>query len=168
MRIRSAISTGLLGATAAAAIGVSLATGASAAPAADLGSLCVTPLGSLCSDPAPAEATITAIVQNNTDATMYYSGGQTADGHWVDAPAHSIAPHTTETVAVASNSGPGVGVSLDYSVNGWWGHMGDVTVAVNNYQSQTNTFGTTSSPGVQVDANFVHGSPDARYIFNVR
>ncbi|GAA4821613.1 hypothetical protein [Tomitella cavernea] len=169
MKIRSAISAGILTATAAAAIGVSAATGASATPppAIPVGSLCITPDGSLCLQPAPAEATITTVVTNNTDATMYFTGGHAPDGHWVDGPSHTIAPHTSQTVRVASDAGPGVGVYLDYHLSAWWGNVGDVTIAVNNYHAQTNTDGSAASPGVRLDPHFVHGSPDARYIFTV-
>lgn len=119
--------------------------------------------------PTEHDATANIVVNNDTDSTMFFDGGSTPDGHWVDAPIVQIAPHTSDTVSVAANGGgDGVGAELAYHLSGnSMAPRGDVTLVANDYASGADTAGTRWAQPLTADSFVQTGHPHATFVYNV-
>lgn len=119
--------------------------------------------------PTEHDATANIVVNNDTDSTMFYDGGTTPDGHWIDAPVVQIAPHSSDTVSVAANGGgDGVGAELAYHLSGnSMTPRGDVTLVANDYASGADTAGTRWAQPLTADSFVQTGHPHATFVYNV-
>ncbi len=147
----------------AATVAAAAVLAGSAATAALLGA------GAAQAMPTEHDATAVITVHNNSDSTMFYDGGFSPDGQWIDAPFAQIPPHSSDRITVAANGGgDGVAANLSYHLSGnSMAPRGTVTLHADDYASNTGTAGTSWTQPLDV-ASFVEvGHPHASFVFNV-